>query len=108
LGKPCIYNSQCPAGLEGLVLFCRDGRCDYGCFEERDCPAFYTCTTGNDPAVPGNCELIGPRGQLYCDPDQPQLDPQQGACACQSPAVPTGPQICKPDGSGYEACPCNG
>jgi hypothetical protein len=111
VGKPCRYSSQCPATNDGNVLECREGRCAYACFEARDCPLFYTCssTSGGQPGAgePGDCVLIGERGSLFCDP---QVDPCPGdppGCACDCPGGMTPmTQQCRPDGSGLEDCPC--
>ncbi len=100
IGKRCLYSSECPPSKEGLVLECKQGVCAYACFEERDCPRYHVCTTAADPDAPGNCELIGPRGQLFCDPD----DPIEDECTC--PDNTKVPAVCRPDGSGYD-CPCN-
>jgi hypothetical protein len=103
LGKPCFYSSDCLPGGGGLVLECKHGRCAYACFEERDCPRFHRCSTADEPAAPGNCELIGESGKLYCDPDE---DPAGGfPCPCVDGA--RGAQSCLPDGSGLGVCSCN-
>ena len=99
LGKPCRYSSDCLPGENGLILECDHGECAYACFEERDCPRFYRCTS-SDPAVAGNCELIGTRGSLFCDPEDEPYD-----CECFGTAP--GTQPCKQDGSGLEPCMCN-
>jgi hypothetical protein len=97
--KPCRYSSECPPGPAGLTLNCQEGICSVACYEQRDCARFYRCTTADDPTTPGDCELIGERGSLFCDPiDEP------AACVC--PGGTTANQICKPDGSGFEPCPC--
>jgi hypothetical protein len=102
VGTPCVYSSDCPAGEGGLRLLCKSGQCSYGCYEERDCGRFHRCTA---PAVgePGDCELIGPPGALYCDPDE---DPAGGRpCDCVDGG--NGTQTCKSDGSGLDPCICN-
>jgi hypothetical protein len=102
VGTPCRYSSDCPVSNEGLELVCKNKSCAYGCFEERDCPRFYRCNAA--PPAPGECELIGTQGNLYCDPDD---DPPEGhPCAC--PDGSTGRQFCRSDGSGYQPCECQG
>lgn len=104
VGKPCRYSSQCPPTNDGAVLECRAGRCAHACFEERDCPLFFTCSSM--PGMPGNCELIGERGSLFCDPEVDPCpgDPPGCQCDCRDGTQQT--QQCRADGSGLEDCPC--
>ncbi len=100
VNRPCRYSSECPQDPDGRVLLCREGFCTVGCYEARDCPRFFRCSTADDPTTPGDCELIGTRGRLFCDP----LD---GPVACDCEAGPgTGTQVCNDVGSKLEDCVC--
>ncbi len=102
--KPCNYSSDCPPGPDGLTLLCRESLCTVGCFVQRDCARFFRCTTADDPMAPGDCELIGERGRLFCDPAEGSPDAER-ECDCHGqPAAAV--QACKTDGSGFEDCPC--
>lgn len=106
-GAPCSYSSQCaPAG--DIQPLCTKGRCEAPCYVERDCPRFFRCTTADDPSTPGSCALIGERGKMFCDPDLDSED-REAPCWCSGDPqdAPSKTQLCKDDGSGYEACPCD-
>ncbi|MBW2524931.1 MAG: hypothetical protein JRI23_12175 [Deltaproteobacteria bacterium] len=104
LGRRCFYSSDCLPGPGGLTLWCNDGVCVFACYEERDCPRFFDCTTPANPAAPGDCEPINDDPtQLFCDPD----DPVDGEVECDCMNGVTRLQRCKSDGSGYEVCPCD-
>jgi hypothetical protein len=98
-GFPCAYDSQClgkaPAG--GPEYVCKDGGCNYACYDNVDCDPNFTCEPDDaDVATPGACVLAGQGGIIYCIPGE------QKACNCW----PTGDgvQICKPFGEGFGPC----
>lgn len=100
-GKPCAWNSDCPAEGDGRMLVCREGHCAVACLgDDRDCGRFERCTSSR-PGEAGACELVGDPGSLYCSPhvDQPDYE-----IVCDCPGGATGTQRCKDDGSGYGPC----
>lgn len=103
-GAACVYNSDCPPGAGGRALRCRQGFCEASCLgDDRDCGRFERCSThGTDPPEAGQCELIGPPGQLYCSPKDDF--PHEQTITCRCPNGDEGTQTCNSDGSGYGPC----
>jgi hypothetical protein len=97
-GFPCAYDSQCvdkgPVGQPPLV--CRDGSCNYACYDNVDCEPGFTCEPDDsDAGTPGSCEPI-PGTVSDCIPGA------QVMCDCYPSGQ--GVQICLDDGSGYGPC----
>jgi hypothetical protein len=98
-GFPCAYDSQClgKAPQGGPEYVCKDGGCNYACYDTVDCAPNFACQPDDgDPTTPGACVLVGTAGVVYCVPGE------QIACTC----FPSGPgvQICKPAGEGFGPC----
>jgi hypothetical protein len=97
-GHPCAYDSQCvgksPEGTPEFV--CKNGGCNYGCFDNVDCEPGFTCEP-DDASVttPGFCTPI-PGTVSDCIPGA------QVSCECYPMGY--GVQICVTDGTGYGPC----
>jgi hypothetical protein len=97
-GYPCTYNSDCeglaPPG--GPPFVCRDGGCNYGCYDTVDCAPNFVCNPDDgDAATPGACEPLGGEG-VNCIPGQ------QVHCDCRNGEI--GAQRCNDSGTAFLEC----
>lgn len=97
-GFPCAYDSQCLglSEIPELELVCRNGGCNYACYDDVDCDPGYGCSPRDgDASTPGNCSYIGK--SLPCVPGD------QEPCVCYLTGDP-GYQVCESDGMSFGAC----
>ncbi len=96
-GYPCAYDSQCLglSPIESLELVCRNGGCNWACFDDVDCdPGFGCFPADGDRTTPGNCAPLLPT--------PPCVPGSQAPCTCFMGGP--GFQVCAADGQRFEPC----
>lgn len=97
-GFPCAYDSQCVGVLADpnrpdLEYVCRNGGCNFACFDDVDCDPEYACFPADDDrSTPGNCHFVG----AQCVPNEQQ------DCICLGGAP--GVQTCDETGMRFNPC----
>jgi hypothetical protein len=102
-GFPCAYDSQClgKAPVGGPELVCKDGGCNYACYDTVDCEPNFVCEPDDGQVTtPGACVPVGGIAYVNCVPGE------QKECDC----FPSGKgvQICDGSGSMFLACTDSG